>query len=90
MTFCALVVSQLLYALECGSRRNGWLTAAVAGSLLMQLSVVYIPFFQTYFKTVPLPALAWNGILIPLLLCTLLRAGMKAAKTVRARRAPLL
>ncbi|MDR1204438.1 MAG: cation-translocating P-type ATPase [Peptococcaceae bacterium] len=87
MTFCALVISQLLYALECGSRRNGWLTAAVAGSLLMQLSVVYIPFFQTYFKTVALPVLAWNGILIPLLLCTLLRAGLKAAKTARA---PLL
>jgi Ca2+-transporting ATPase len=83
MTFCALVISQLLYALECGSRRNGWLTAAVAGSLLMQLSVVYIPFLQIYFKTVALPVLAWNGILIPLLLCTLLRMGLRAVRKTR-------
>jgi Ca2+-transporting ATPase len=83
MAFCALVISQLLYALECGSRRNGWLTAAVACSLLMQLSVVYIPFFQTYFKTVALPVFAWNGILIPLLFCTLLRVGLKAVKIRR-------
>jgi Ca2+-transporting ATPase len=80
MAFCALVLNQILYAFECGSYRNGWLLAAGASSLIMQLSVVYIPFLQRYFKTAALPLWAWSIVLTPLLFCTLLRAVVKAVK----------
>ena len=39
--------------------RNGWLLAAVAVGLALQLAVVYIPSLQQAFGTVPLSVTDW-------------------------------
>ena len=38
---------------------NGWLWLAVLASLLLQLAVVYVPFLQKAFSTVPLSGADW-------------------------------
>ncbi len=64
--FVTLVMTQLVHSLECRSetksllqmdiRENLWLLAAGAFSVLLMLAVVYVPFLQTIFRTVPLAA----------------------------------
>ena len=74
MAFSTLVFSQLFHVFDCKSERhtlfevgifsNMLLVAAVAISVTMQLSVIYLPFLQPIFKTVPLNAFHWMIILL--------------------------
>jgi Ca2+-transporting ATPase len=66
LVFTTLTLSQLLYALTVRSRRTSFFTlgplsnkpllAAVALTFALQLAVVYLPFLQRIFHTVPLTA----------------------------------
>ena len=74
MAFTTLVFSQLFHVFECKSERhnvfevgifsNIYLVVAVAISATMQLLVLYLPFFQSVFRTVPLSWFEWSIILI--------------------------
>jgi Ca2+-transporting ATPase len=74
MAFTTLVFSQLFHVFECKSERhtvfetgifsNMYLAGAVLMSTTMQLAVIYLPFFQAVFKTVPLSGLEWTIILL--------------------------
>lgn len=69
MAFNTLVFYQLFYVFLCRSERhsileiglfsNPYLLGAVGVSLALQLMVVYIPFFQPIFKTIPLGLEHW-------------------------------
>ena len=68
MGFTILVFAQMLNALcsrshdqsvFVGVLANKWLWGAIALSTLLQLAVVYVPFLNTAFGTVPLSAGAW-------------------------------
>ena len=68
MGFTILVFAQMLNALCSRSHdqsvfvglfANKWLWGAIALSTLLQLAVVYVPFLNTAFGTVPLSAGAW-------------------------------
>lgn len=68
MGFTILVFAQMLNALCLRSHdqsvfvglfANKWLWGAIALSTLLQLAVVYVPFLNTAFGTVPLSAGAW-------------------------------
>jgi Ca2+-transporting ATPase len=71
--FSVLTLSQLFHALNCRSQTrsffalgpfsNPWLLCAVAFSLLLHLGVVYIPFLQPIFHTVPLSLRDWGLML---------------------------
>ncbi|MBZ4652781.1 MAG: ATPase [Peptococcaceae bacterium] len=96
MAFSTLVFAQLFYVFDCRSERysifelglfsNPYLVAAVTTSVLMQLAVIYIPFFQPIFKTVSLEA--WHWILIIGLSggTTLLQGLYRTVKIRRKRR----
>ncbi|WP_428846263.1 calcium-transporting P-type ATPase, PMR1-type [Metallumcola ferriviriculae] len=74
MAFATLVFSQLFHVFDCKSERyslfqvgvfsNSFLVIAVTCSVIMQLSVIYLPFFQPIFKTVPLNLFHWCVILL--------------------------
>lgn len=67
--FATLVITQLIHVFECKSERksifeipvfnNMYLVWAVLCSLIMISGVLYIPFFQTIFDTVPLSLYEW-------------------------------
>lgn len=67
--FCTLVIAQLIHVFECKSERKTILDIAIFNniplvlsvicSLIMILGVIYIPFFQGIFKTVPLNLNDW-------------------------------
>ncbi|MGD8717990.1 MAG: calcium-translocating P-type ATPase, PMCA-type [Candidatus Zixiibacteriota bacterium] len=67
--FSVLTLSQLAHALNCRSQTrsffalgpfsNPWLLAAVGFSLLLHLGVVYLPFLEPIFHTVPLSVRDW-------------------------------
>ena len=68
MAFTTLMMFQLFDVYNCRSRRrsafmgfleNKWLLAAVAFSLGTHILVVYVPFLQTAFHTVPLSLADW-------------------------------
>ena len=73
MAFIVLACSQLVHAFNCrnlkislfklGIAGNPKLIAAVTVSFLVQVAVVYVPFLQTAFKTVPLSLKDWALIL---------------------------
>ncbi|WP_243236881.1 cation-translocating P-type ATPase [Heliobacterium chlorum] len=73
MAFCTLTFFQLFYVFDCRSDRYsifelGWMTnphllAAVFLSGAMQLAVVYIPWLQKIFQTVPLEPSHWLVVL---------------------------
>lgn len=68
-----LVMSQLIHVFECRSERhsifeikvfsNKYLLVAVTLSVIMLLSILYIPFFQIVFHTVPLASRQWLIVL---------------------------
>jgi Ca2+-transporting ATPase len=72
--FSVLTLSQLFHALNCRSQTrsffalgpfsNPWLLYAVAFSLLLHLGIVYIPFLQAIFHTVPLSLRDWGLMLV--------------------------
>ncbi|MFY9174187.1 MAG: cation-translocating P-type ATPase [Peptococcia bacterium] len=74
MAFTALIFSQLSYVFECRSERysifqlgfftNIYLVGAVSISVIAQLAVIYIPFLQRVFHTVPLNLYHWSIIII--------------------------
>jgi Ca2+-transporting ATPase len=74
MAFTTLVFAQLFYVFECRSENfspfalgfftNKFLIAAVFGSIIMQLSVIYLPFLQAIFKTVSLLWWQWAVIIL--------------------------
>jgi len=69
MAFTALVFSQLFHVFDCRSERysifeiglfsNLSLVGAVSCSIIMHLSVIYLPFFQSIFKTYSLSLIHW-------------------------------
>ena len=71
--FSVLTLSQLFHALNCRSQTrsffalgpfsNPWLLYAVGFSLLLHLGIVYIPFLQPIFHTVPLSLRDWGLML---------------------------
>ncbi len=73
VAFVALGIDSLLYVFSCRSLKhsilkinpfsNPYLIAAVIGGLLLQLTAVYLPFFQKIFKTVPLSLSDWGLIM---------------------------
>ena len=75
MIFTTLVMFEMFNAFNCRSEResllkvgpfsNRWLVVAVAISILMQLTVIYIPSFRMVFDTVALSITDWL-IIIPL------------------------
>ncbi len=76
MAFVTLSFSELLRAFTVRSERyplhkiglfsNKWMLYAVASSLLLLLAVIYVPFLQPIFNTVPLGWAEWQ-IVLPLL-----------------------
>lgn len=69
MAFVTLVLSQMFHVFDCrseiftafevGLTKNKYLVLAVTGSVLMQIGVVYHPFFQGIFQTVPMSLFDW-------------------------------
>jgi Ca2+-transporting ATPase len=69
VAFTAIVFYELFQSLSCrsitkpafevGIFRNKWLVLAVLGSVVIQLSVIYVPFLQRLFSTVALAPIDW-------------------------------
>ena len=74
MAFCTLVFCQMFHVFDCRSEllnifemnifSNMYLVGAVACSTLMQIMVIYLPFFNDVFETVPLSLSQWGIIMI--------------------------
>lgn len=74
LAFTALVFSQLFYVFDCRSEdetpfslgffSNTYLVGAVGFSVVMQCAVLYIPWFQRIFHTVPLNFYQWVIIIV--------------------------
>jgi P-type Ca2+ transporter type 2C len=74
MAFTTLVISQLIYVFDCKSEtrsiydtnlfNNIYLVAAVLCSFMMQVCVLYVPFFQSCFNTVPLTVTDWGMVFL--------------------------
>ncbi len=47
-----------------GFFRNRWLVAAIVVSIILQLAVVYIPFLQVAFRTVPIGIDRWGIVIV--------------------------
>jgi magnesium-transporting ATPase (P-type) len=72
MLFSAMVLTQLLHAFDFrsatstvwrpSSLRNRWLVLATAGSLALQVLVIYWPAAQSVFRTVPLGFAHWLAV----------------------------
>ncbi|MDD2480695.1 MAG: calcium-translocating P-type ATPase, PMCA-type [Lutispora sp.] len=81
-TFASLVLSQLFFVFECRSEHksilkinpftNIWLILAVMCSLELLLMVIYVPFFQPIFDTVPLHGIEWAIVVSMSLVWTIL------------------
>ena len=88
MAFTTLMMFQLFDVYNCRSRRrsafrgffeNKWLLVAIAFSLGAHFLVIYVPFLQTAFHTVPLSMTDW---LIATAVSSTLLIGMEVAKIV--------
>lgn len=97
MAFLTLSLSELLRAFTARSERypllkigvfgNAWMNRAVLFSLALLLMVVYVPFFNPIFKTVPLSWENWR-IILPLFLIPSIAAELaKYWLTHRAQKA---
>jgi len=74
MAFSVLTLSQLFHALNCrnqdysffsiGPFKNKWLLLAVGLSFAIHMGVVYIPFLEPIFKTVPLNFQDWYLVVL--------------------------
>jgi Ca2+-transporting ATPase len=83
MAFVTLSFSELLRAFTARSERypllkiglftNKWMVYAVGTSLVLLLGVIYLPFMQPIFETVPLEMVHWE-IVLPLLIVPSLAA----------------
>ncbi|MCL4078170.1 calcium-translocating P-type ATPase, PMCA-type [Coriobacteriia bacterium Es71-Z0120] len=82
MLFSAMVLAQLVHAFSFRSEsrsifsayslKNRWLNVAFAGSLLLQLGVVYLPPLQRVFKTQPLSVSDWLAVIAAAIVPTVL------------------
>jgi len=66
IAFTVFVMFQIFKVFTCTSRRgfsNKFLITAIGISLLLQLCIIYIPFFGGIFRTVPLTLIDWILIL---------------------------
>jgi Ca2+-transporting ATPase len=87
MAFTTLVLLELLFALNSrsqpgGARRvaffqNRYLLWACLGSLLLQLALLYVPFLNDLFETVPLSGLDWGIIAAICAGCMIVLEGIK-------------
>lgn len=74
MAFTTLVFSQMFHVFDCRSEyvncieaglfENKYLLSAVACSVIMHISVIYHPFFNDIFSTVPMSLEEWGIILL--------------------------
>jgi Ca2+-transporting ATPase len=74
ITFCTIVAFEWFRAFNArsdvytifrlGILRNRWLLMSIAGAVILQLIVVYAPFMQVAFSTVPLTADKWGIVLL--------------------------
>ena len=74
MTLATLVLSQLIHVFECKSEKrtlfeinlltNKYLLFSVIISVVMILSIIYVPFFQPIFKTTPMNLVQWGIVLL--------------------------
>jgi Ca2+-transporting ATPase len=74
MTFTALILVQMVVALvarserypfiKTGIRNNKKLLGAIALSILLQIIIIYMPFFNTIFGTTPLNIAEWGIIIL--------------------------
>lgn len=74
LTFCAMVVFEWFLTMnmrsdehtvfELGFFTNRWLLISIAVAALLQLAVVYVPFLQTAFRTVPISLTEWGIIFL--------------------------
>jgi Ca2+-transporting ATPase len=77
LAFATLSISELLRAFTSRSERypilkigifgNKWMNLAVTASLVMILAVIYLPFFNSIFNTLPMGWTEWE-IILPLVL----------------------
>lgn len=73
LAFMTLALTQVFHAFNARSQRrsaltarlftNGWLWAAMAACLLLQVAAVYAPFLQAVLHTTPLSATDWGVVL---------------------------
>jgi Ca2+-transporting ATPase len=99
LAFTTLALSQLAHSFNCRSKTRslfdlGWgtnraLIAAVAVSALAQLAVVYVPFFQPAFGTVPLTGRQLVVLAVLSLAPILVGETRKAWRRYRAARLPV-
>jgi Ca2+-transporting ATPase len=97
MAFITLSASELLRAytarserfplLKIGVFKNKWMNIAVLSSLALLLLVIYLPFFNTVFNTVPLGWSEWR-LILPLLIVPSLAA--EIVKMVSSRRSVVI
>ena len=88
MAFVTLSVSELLRAftarseffpiLKIGLFTNKWMNYGVAASMVLILAVIYVPFLNPIFNTVPLTFASW-AIILPLLLIPAIAAEVTKA-----------
>jgi Ca2+-transporting ATPase len=94
VAFATLIVSELLRAYTARSERyslfsigvfgNKWMQYAVGSSLVLLLAVIYVPFLQPFFSTIPLTLEDWL-VMTPLFLVSSVAA--EITKAVLRRRA---
>jgi Ca2+-transporting ATPase len=95
MAFVTLSASELLRAFTARSERyslfkigffsNKWMNWAVLASLVLMLAVVYLPFLNPVFQTVPLGWDQWKLILPLLLIPSIVAELTKLALNRRAK-----
>ena len=88
-----VAVIQALYLVNCrslrhsilsiGLFRNGWLWLGIAGVLLLQAAITYLPFMNSIFRTAPIGGDEWARILAAGTIVVLL---VEAQKAVLSRR----
>ncbi len=92
MVFTTLAFSQMAHVMgirsstdslfTVGLLSNRWLAAAVAGTVLLQLTVVYVPLFNRLFDTLPLSG---ADLMLATLLASVVFAVVELEKVVRRR-----
>ena len=97
MVFTTLAFSQMAHVLairsstdslfSIGLLSNRWLAAAVTGTVMLQLVVIYVPMFNRVFDTIPLPI---GDLALAVLLAGVVFAVVELEKWLRRRRPGML
>ncbi len=87
MAFTVLGIDSLMYVFSSRSLRrpiwhdgifkNKWLVGAAIGGILIQLTAIYLPFFQKAFKTRPLGWSDWGVVLVSSIVVMVVIEGVK-------------